>query len=307
MVKAFPTDTVGRIREIQSDPCNERIPRVENAGRIVDDLLVMHNGLKVHPMSRCYMRLLAANQGCHEPQEEFLFQQVLQRIPPGGTILELGAYWSFYSMWFAHAVPGSRCFLVEPDPKNLELGRRNFETNGLRGHFILNHVGASGLQVDDFCESQGIEFLDVLHADVQCAELEMLEGAQRTLNQGRIGYIFLGTHGQDLHYRCKQFLEERGYLTLAHADWDHGTYCSDGIILARLASLPGLEPVDLPLREPHQPYVIGSRMEDLNSLMRRKPGPLKRLAVWVEHSFSGVLWRGHARKRGPADDRLQAA
>ena len=92
-----------------------------DAGKIADGYLIMHNGVKVKPMHPCYMELLTANRGCHEPQEEMVFQEVLKHIPAGGCMVVLGAYWSFYSIWFAKTVERARCFMVEPEPEYLEV------------------------------------------------------------------------------------------------------------------------------------------------------------------------------------------
>jgi hypothetical protein len=38
------------------------------------------------------------NRGVHEPLEEFVFQEVLKRLPEACAMIELGAYWGHYSM-----------------------------------------------------------------------------------------------------------------------------------------------------------------------------------------------------------------
>ena len=252
-----------RIREIRSDPCNQRIARVEGAGEIVDGHLVTHNGLLVKPFDRGYMQLLQANGGCHEPQEELLFQEVLRHIRRGGCILELGAYWAFYSMWFAKEVPESRCILVEPKRRNLKVGKYNFARNEFRGEFFRRRVGSAHLSVDRFLDARELNYVDVLHADIQGAEYEMLCDARQSLQRGRIGYVLLGTHGQDLHYWCKSYLEQHGYITLAHADVDYGTYCCDGVLAARRQDLEGLGPLDIPLRDPDGQHRAERQMRDL--------------------------------------------
>lgn len=243
-----------RIRRIQSDPCNEEISRADHAGEIVEGHLVMHNGLRVKPMDECYMRLLQANGGCHEPQEEMVFQEVLQHIDPGACIIELGAYWAFYSLWFASEVADARCYLVEPEREHMEVGMYNFDLNGVTGHFTESKVGHGYWGMDQFLVEQQIDSVDVLHADIQGREYEMLLDADDALRGGRIGYIFLGTHSQDLHYTCMHHLRERDYVIIADADFTHGTYCEDGVLVARHRSIHGVEPIDLPRREPHQPY-----------------------------------------------------
>ena len=123
------------------------------------------------------------------------------------------------------------------------------------------------MEVDDFLQEQGIEWVDVLHADIQDAEFEMLCDAEKSLSAGRIGTVFAGTHGQDLRYRCKESLENHGYTAIADADFEHGTYCQDGVLVARLSSMARVEPIDLPLRQPHRPYTIGDNTYDLYTIL----------------------------------------
>lgn len=121
-----------RVRNALAAPDNARIPRVPEAGRIHDAALTLHNGIRVGELSydgEGPRRLMAKNRGVHEPQEEFVFQEVLKLLPPGSQMLELGSYWAFYSIWFYHAVPEARCLCVEPDARNLEMGRGNFTLN----------------------------------------------------------------------------------------------------------------------------------------------------------------------------------
>lgn len=261
--KANPEDVAGRIRNIRDDPCNERIVRGPHAGQIIDGHLVTHNGLLANPVDPGYVRLLQGNGGCHEPQEEYVFQEVLKHIPRGGRMVELGAYWAFYSMWFAKEVADAKCICVEPRKKNLKVGQYNFAKNGLIAEFIRSKIGCGRLGVDDFLKAKQWDFVDILHADIQGAEHEMLCSAEQSLRAGKIGYVFVGTHSQELHYQCKAVLERCGYVTIAHADFDHGTYCSDGVLVARHKDITGLEPLDLPLRDPPAQRRAERQMQDL--------------------------------------------
>lgn len=288
MKKAAAYDIVERMRQVCADPCNDRIPRVARAGQFINGHLIAHNGLKLAPMNQSYMAVLEANRGCHAPQEEWIFQEVLRHVPAGGTIIELGSYWSFFAMWFFKTVEGATCYLVDAGEKNLEVGRRNFEANGCTGTFVRERVGHGFWGVDRFVREKDIAFVDILHADIAGAEYEMLSDATETLEAGRIGYVFVGTHGQDLHYRCKRFLEDRGYVTIAHADFDHGTYCFDGVLVAGLPSLAGTRPLDLPLRAPHERYSIGDKTDDLSYI--REPTGLKKLR-WRYHALKSRVAR----------------
>ena len=67
----------------------------------------------------------------------------------------------------------------------------------------------------------------------------MLCDAEDSLNHGRIGYVFVGTHSQALHYQCKSYLEQRGYITIAHADFDYGNILKNREEIFRLCRALG--------------------------------------------------------------------
>jgi hypothetical protein len=256
-------DWTGRIRDSVASPDNEYIARVPEAGTVVDGQLIMHNGLRVGALSYTgegNRDLIVANKGVHEPQEERVFQETLKVMPKGATMLELGSFWAFYSMWFYQAVPEAVCYCVEPEEHNLEMGRQNFDLNfGAspgRVSFSRAYVGPTDgqapngvaiISVDGFMKAQGIAHLHLLHADTQGWEVAVLEGARRAIEARQIDYIFLSTHGNQLHFQCLRELRERGYTILADIDYLE-SYSFDGLIVARRKELAGLEPVKLSLK-----------------------------------------------------------
>jgi hypothetical protein len=237
-----------RIDDVVSCPDNAFIPRVPGAGRTEDGLVTLHNGLRVSAMgyySSGMLNLLIENRGVHEPQEERAFREVLDRVAPGGTMIELGAYWGFYSLWFAGSVPGAQCFLVEPNSANLLSGKINFRRAGFQAVFERAYAGreegraADGtriVNVDAFCRRRGIEHLSILHSDIQGAEADMLRGAASMLAGRKIDYVFISTHDNPLHRQCMEILEGHGYVVLASADCDE-TYSDDGLVVARSPSV----------------------------------------------------------------------
>jgi hypothetical protein len=239
-----------RTRDVMASPDNDFIPRVANAGAFVDGCQIMHNGLRIVPGSyygKPVAKMLELNKGVHEPQEERAFAEVLRHIPPGGVMLELGAYWSFYSMWFCQVVQGARCWMVEPETENLEFGKENFSVNGLTGEFVRAFVGAANraavngtpqIGVDDFLTEKGISHLNILHSDIQGFEVEMLKGAAKSLSAKVVDFVFISTHSNDLHRNCVQTLKDHGYNILAQADLDD-TYSFDGLIVAGAPGVPG--------------------------------------------------------------------
>ena len=235
--KAPASDFLGRFREIVSDPLNLLIERHPLAGYVDGGYVYLHNGLKVaangkHAYYENFSDILVINRGVHEPIEEYAFQELLARLPESPRMLELGAYWGHYSMWLKLIRPEAKVHLVEPDEANLEVGKKNFETNGFTGSFELAFVGTGKFTVDDYFKRDGIGHLDVLHSDIQGYELEMLAGCSEALQQRRIDYVFISTHWQTLHQQVVARLREHGYRVEISSDFDHETTSFDGFVFA---------------------------------------------------------------------------
>jgi len=250
-----------RVAEVLASPDNDLIPRHPDAGRIIDNSQVMHNGVRVVP--GCYYgefsrRMFREAKGVHEPQEERVFAAVLPHIPPEGVILELGAYWGFYSLWFATDVPQARCILVEPVNDNLDSARANFRLNGKSADFVVagiadkpGRVRKVGVvtSVDALVDRFGLTRIHVLHSDIQGFEAAMLAGAQRALAAGIIDFVFISTHSQQLHHQCRSILEAAGFDIIADADMLQ-TYSFDGLLVAQRRGVAGPGPVPISLRQP---------------------------------------------------------
>jgi len=251
-----------KIRDVCAGPDNEKISRVPDAGKIVDGFLIMHNGIKVVPDSYTgagMTSLLQKNRGVHEPQEEFAFGQVLKWLLERGsktyTMVELGSYWAFYSLWFQSILPDGRCFCVEPRGENMEFGKKNFSANGRIADFTRAYVGSKPqlgevptISVDSLIHDKCINRIDILHADIQGHELEMLKGAKEAFSRKMVDYVFVSTHHNFLHYRCRDELERYGFKILAEVDLLE-TYSTDGVIVAGRLGLPHLEMIDITPRQ----------------------------------------------------------
>jgi hypothetical protein len=232
-----------RIKEVVACPDNAFIKRVDTAGQVHRGKQIMHNGLKIN-LGSYYgpevAQQLAANRGVHEPQEEYVFQEVLKIMKPGSTMIELGAFWSFYSMWFQSAVSQARNFMVEPDKFNMTSGIKNFELNKMKGDFTQAFVGDKMdtssqprmICVDGLCKEKGITFIDMLHCDIQGYELDMLHGSIEMIKKDAIGYVFISTHSNAVHYDCMAFLEKVGFQVQVSCDLDE-TYAEDGLLVAK--------------------------------------------------------------------------
>jgi len=242
-----------RIEDVQSCPDNLNIKRVSNAGKVVKGKQIMHNGLKIQ-LGSYYgpevSRQLILNEGVHEPQEEYVFQEVLKKMKKNATMLELGAFWSFYSMWFNSEVQGAKNFMIEPDKFNMGFGIRNFKLNNMKGSFTnafissntRNETTPMTICIDDFVNIHNINYVDILHSDIQGFELEMLKGACKLIEQDKIGYFFISTHSNKIHYDCLNFLKNKNFIILTDIDLDK-TFAIDGLIVARSKNYLGIDPI----------------------------------------------------------------
>lgn len=248
------------LRTISGDD-SDYIPKVVGAGEIFYDEKVayqlMHNGVKIILNSYYDVQWLTdviyGLKGHHEPQEEKCFYEILKYIPENATMIELGSYWAYYSLWFASQIKEAKNYLIEPDPRRLEIGRRNFALNNKIGVFRRGFVGkmkdnepdtrgADWISIDDFIESQKIEHVNILHADIQGAEFEMLETTVRNLE--KIDYFFISTHGSRCHIPCLDFLRTHGFIILAEHN-DSESCSGDGLIVAKRKNVSGPEQIEI--------------------------------------------------------------
>jgi FkbM family methyltransferase len=261
--RSLPPTFPERERVLMTSSCRDcdDIPKVKDAGSIFDSPLgqyqLMHNGVKV--LHGGYHGLWMAEiirrlNGHHEPQEELVFHEVLKHISKGASMLELGGFWSFYSLWFQQSIDKAANYILEPDPHNLEVGQTNFRLNQRKAHFaqlaVSNASGTIDLKctsdwvvrkvkqtsIDDFVSNSGIESIDLLHADIQGFELEMLEGMRELIAGRKVRFVFISTHHHSIskdpltHQKCRKFLIDAGaYLIADHTVAE--SFSGDGLLV----------------------------------------------------------------------------
>src|SRR5436190_7232454 len=178
----------------------DRIPKVENAGHVIlrkgKRVQVMHNGVEVLAdgyYGSWMTEIIAGLRGHHEPQEELVFDAILKAVPQAATMIELGGFWSYYSLWFLRGFPRRRAIVVEPDPNHLQIGKTNAEINSANIDFVHGSIGAHSkfhgrfstesageqvmrqVTVSELLEQHQIDHLDVLHCDIQGSETDVIE------------------------------------------------------------------------------------------------------------------------------------
>ena len=244
----------------------DNIPRVKEAGKsqVIDGqaVQIMHNGIKVLKggyQGDWQARVIEGLNGIHEPQEEKVFYETLKLIQPGGTMMELGSWWAYYSMWFLKSVKDSKAYCCEPDPDNLELGKNNVMLNNLQIdkqiYFYQYAAGKDDKQLIDFetikrgvqqvpirtvdsiVAQERIDKLDILHLDIQGVELDALKGARQSIETGKIRFVFVSTHhyaiscDPAMHQKCLDYIRSLGgHIIAQHTVLE--SYSGDGLIVA---------------------------------------------------------------------------
>ena len=224
-----------RFIDVMSDPNNLYIIRVKDAGKIEDDTIILHNSIKVSRYGYYgdFSDILAINGGCHEPAEERMFNEVLKFIPENGTMIELGSFWAFYTIWFNKAIKNAQNYCIEPGSNELDVGIKNCKLNDIINvDFTHGCIGKNGICLSQFVKEKNIDFIDILHSDIQGCEVEMLEDIVNLLKNKKIRYLFISTHDDDLHAKCLTILTDCDYRIIAKADFETETFCCDGIIVA---------------------------------------------------------------------------
>lgn len=254
-----------RIAMTSSCKDTDYIPKITDAGSIRkyrgQKVQIMHNGLKVKSggyfgdwMSEIILNL----KGHHEPQEEKVFYEVLRRLDKPGAMIELGAFWAYYSLWYKLKFPNSLVISCEPDPLNIDIGKNNAELNDLDINFIQSAAGSADNKrvvfrpdssdyngdvdtivrtVDGISKEYKIKELSLLHIDVQGSELDALNGAIDMIKSKSVRFLFVSTHHYSIsgvpsiHLDCIDWIiKQDGYIITEHNVTE--SYSGDGLIVA---------------------------------------------------------------------------
>ncbi len=281
----------------------DSIPKVQNAGLFIgesDSIQVMHNGVLV--VRDCYdgawmTEVITRLRGHHEPQEELVFNEVLKILSGSSqtpVMIELGSYWCYYTAWFLKVLSEGKAICVEPDYNNLEVGRKNLELNGQKAQFINGLISNESIGTSEFyCHSSAeirnvanisietlmfennADVVDILHADIQGAELYLLESNEDLFRRGAIRFLFISTHHVSIsgdeftHEKCLQKLKEFGATIIA----EHNVYESfsgDGLIVASFKSEDSQIKVDVSRAKPWESLFGTWGQENLQELEMRR-------------------------------------
>ncbi|HEU5083077.1 MAG TPA: FkbM family methyltransferase [Acidimicrobiales bacterium] len=258
-------DTAGRVALTVSCRDADALPKVEGAGQVFDGphgpVQRMHNGVEVPHLGYFgdwMAEIIERLDGHHEPQEELVFARLLERIERHDpVIVELGCFWAYYSCWFLRQHPGGTAVACEPDPEHLDVGRETAKINGVDVRFEHAAAGSSDDEVLELpswnhpgvvhrvpvrtvptlLADHDLDHIDVLHLDIQGAELAVLESCRRLIAEGRIRFVVVSTHHHTIsgdpvtHQRCIDFVRELGGHVIAeHTVLE--SFSGDGLMVA---------------------------------------------------------------------------
>jgi len=254
-----------RVRMTVSCRDTDRLPKVPGAGEIFD-----HDGTRVQRMFNgllieegCYYGpwmtdVITGLAGHHEPQEEVVFDGVLERLlesEPDASMIELGSFWAFYSMSFRQRAGAANVIVdMEPDPAYLEVGKRNFALNGLESLFLHGAIGSSPgetvsfttestgelIEVEQYdiaslMKAGGIDRVGLLMVDIQGFETPLLTGAIPLLRSGAVRFIIVSTHhhvisGDALTHQnvLKMLKDAGGHVIAEHTVGE--SFSGDGLV-----------------------------------------------------------------------------
>ncbi len=251
------------------------IAKVPNAGKVLtidgEQIQLMHNGLKVIAggyYGDWMIEIIDRLGGHHEPQEELVFHTLMNFFPEDGKMIELGAFWSYYSIWFMLNHPDRRALGIEPDPAHVEIGKKNAALNGVELEIRQGFLGSDGpdlapfqteqsgvieiprLAAADLCQEFAPDGLDLLHVDTQGAEAGVIANCEGLLRSGAIRFMLISTHAEAIsgspitHQECLELVGDCGGRVLEEHDV-HESFSGDGMIAAYF----GEQPIDWPKLE----------------------------------------------------------
>lgn len=180
----------------------------------------------------CDLRNVIAREACltgrTAPAET---AAVVASLPRGGTFVDVGANWGYFTLVAAHAVGESgRVVALEPDPRVHAELRANLRRNGIRNVAALavaasdrageatlsgyaeadRNRGVSSLvaapagdapsfpvrtaPLDDLLDEQSVDSVDLVKIDVEGAEELVVRGMARGLASGRYRRILVELH-----------------------------------------------------------------------------------------------------------------
>ncbi len=192
--------------------------------------------------------------GKYEPPETFLIRRL---VDPGGTFVDVGAHWGYFSLIMAeHVGAAGRVLAIEADPRIYAILERNFAMNDLPQVQLVYAAAAAGSGVlplisfdehhnnwgisriaagsergsvsyevparglDDLLDEAGVDAVDLVKMDIEGAEALALAGMAAGLRSGRYRCLLLELHPSQLSEQgTSPVAIIEGLLELGYRGW----------------------------------------------------------------------------------------
>jgi hypothetical protein len=165
-----------------------------------------------------------------------------EKNKPHYSMIELGSNWAYYSLLFKHILGKDKtlCIMIEPVEESLQVGKSNFALNDCEGVFYKKGIGSSmefyGEQVsietitlNELLKLHNINEIDILHCDIDTAEVQMIKSNIDFFQNKRAKFIFILTHGDEYAKICKEQFVQLPYKLLT--EQGHGSQGGDGLLI----------------------------------------------------------------------------
>lgn len=157
------------------------------------------------------------------------------------SMIEMGSNWAYYSLLFKHILKDLTTINILCEPSYMiAVGEYHFQINGVEGHFYKGGVGnkmelhgfdieINNYRLQQLMEFHNLERVDILHCDIDFAEMILLEENEDFFKKGLSKFIFMLTHSDNITQQCKTFFESTNYKLLI--DYPFPTIGGDGLLI----------------------------------------------------------------------------
>lgn len=164
------------------------------------------------------------------------FRNVLDRITNDDPVMiELGCYWAVWSILFGKKFPNATLILNDLDKFKLNVGRANIALNDLKCTGYLGKADQYGNFLGEMFRVSKVPRVDLLHMDIQGAELGLSFYLLSKLQEKFIDNIIVATHSTKIHNTVvKRFSDIPGYEIISNIEYTGGKTGDGEVILSKI-------------------------------------------------------------------------
>lgn len=140
-----------------------------------------------------YLQFLLIEQGKDSPHK---YLTDYFKVNDGDILFDVGSADGNFTLDSVDRA--SKCYLFEPLEEWIKPLNNTFDsykdTVRIINKYVSDETKDDSITIDDFCNKEGIDHIDILKADIEGGEEKMLRGAERMIKEGRIQKICICTY-----------------------------------------------------------------------------------------------------------------